>query len=452
MRNKILSIVFLTVLVLGNSCKKLDTKPTQSIDESQALNTSADVLVALVGSYSDLGNADIYGGLPFVAADLLGDFNEISWSGTFQGLTQIKNKAIPVDNGFVTRTWISGYRAINDVNNVLSGLAVVTANQKDRVEGEASFIRGAVYFDLVRLFAKAWNDGTPASNPGVPIVLAPTRGITEADQRARNTVAEVYTQVIQDLTTAEAKLPAINGFYATKGSAAAMLARVYLQKGDYANAAAAADRVIASTRYILKANYADAFPVSPTGPAQLPNTTEDIFAMQVNATQGVNSFNTHFSSSGRGDIDINDSHLDLYEPGDTRRDLFYLDGGSVYVGKFENTYGNVRLIRLAEMYLIRAEANFRLLPAAPVGGVLPLTDINRIRNRAGLTPLLVVTLADILKERKLELAFEGFTLHDVKRLQGTVGTLPWNSPKLIYPIPDREMRVNSKLVQNEGYF
>ncbi len=450
MQRKIFSILFLAITILG-SCKKLDTQPTQSIDESVALNTSADVQVALVGAYSDLGNADFYGGLPFVEADLLGDFNEIAWSGTFQGLTQIKNKSIPIDNGFVTRTWLSGYRAINDVNNILGALGVVNANQKDRVEGEARFIRGAAYFDLVRLFGKAWNDGTAASNPGVPIVLTPTRGITDADQRPRSTVAEVYAQAILDLTTAETKLPAANGFFANKTAAAAMLARIYLQKGDYAAAAAAADRVIASGRYSLRPNYAEAFPVSPAGPAQISNTSEDVFAIQVNATQGVNSFNTHYSSNSRGDIDINDSHLNLYEPGDARRALFYVDGGSVYVGKFENLYGNVRLIRLAEMYLIRAEANFRLLPAAPVGGVTPLSDINRIRNRAGLPSLLTVTLAQILRERKLELAFEGFTLHDVKRLQTSVGTLAWNAPSLIYPIPDRERRVNLQLTQNEGY-
>ena len=95
MQRKIFSILFLAITILG-SCKKLDTQPTQSIDESVALNTSADVQVALVGAYSDLGNTDLYGGLPFVGADLLGDFNEINWSGTFQGLTQMKNKAIPI--------------------------------------------------------------------------------------------------------------------------------------------------------------------------------------------------------------------------------------------------------------------------------------------------------------------------------------------------------------------
>ncbi|MDO9373971.1 MAG: RagB/SusD family nutrient uptake outer membrane protein [Ferruginibacter sp.] len=451
MRNKILSTIFLGLMLAGTSCKKLDTKPTQSIDEASALNTSADVQVALVGAYSDLIDADLYGGLAFVAPDLLGDFNEISWSGTFQGLTQINNKNIPVDNIFVRDTWLAAYRTINGVNNVLSAMSVVTANQAARIEGEASFIRGSVYFDLVRLYAKAYNDGTPGSNPGVPLVLTPTRGITDADQVPRSTVADVYAQVIADLTNAEAKLPASNTFYATKGAAAAMLARVYLQKGDYANAAQAANRVIASGLYSLKTNYADAFPAVVGSPAYIPNTTEDIFAMQVNATQGSNSFNTYYSSNGRGDISINDSHLDLYEANDERRDLFYDDGGSIYSGKNENTYGNVRVIRLAEMYLIRAEANFRLLPAAPIGGVTPLADINRIRERANLLPLALVTLPIILKERKLELAFEGFTLHDAKRLQQNVGTIAWNSPKLVYPIPDREVRVNANLEQNPGY-
>ena len=72
-------------------------------------------------------------------------------------------------------------------------------------------------------------------------------------------------------------------------------------------------------------------------------TQQIVFTMQVNATQGVNCFNTFYSSNGRSDININDTYLDLYETGETRRDLFYDDGGSVYCGKFENNYGNVHL-------------------------------------------------------------------------------------------------------------
>ena len=448
MKNKIIYISFITATLFAGCSKTLDTEPTSSISQEQALSTSGNVQAALVGTYSDLGAADIYGARVFVNPDLLGDNDELIWSGTFQGLTQIFNKSIPVDNGFITNTWLTAYTAINGANNVLSALGVVVAKDKDRIEGEAKFIRGLTYFDLVRLYGKAWNDGTPASNPGVPIVLIPTRGIDESNKLARNTVAEVYDQVIKDLTDAEAKLPATNGFFATKYSAAAILARVYLQKGDYANAVQAANRVITSGKYSLNATYADEFPYNPGGPIQISNTPEDIFALQVNPTDGVNDFNTFYSANGRGDITITDNHLNLYDPTDDRLNMFYDLSGSIYSGKFENAAGNVHVTRLAEMYLIRAEGNFRLSTSV---GATPLSDINRIRARVLLTPLVSVTLANILKERKLELSFEGFTLHDVKRLQGTVGALPWNSPKLIYPIPDREIKVNSKLTQNAGY-
>ncbi len=448
MKKKIIYLSVISLMAMTSCQKALDTTPTQSISVEDALKTSSDVQVALVGSYADMGAANLYGGRVFVNPDLLGDNDELIWSGTFQGMTQIFNKSIPVDNGFVSGTWTAGYTAINDVNNVLSALNVVNASDKDRVEGEARFIRGTTYFDLVRLFAKAYNDGTPASNPGVPLVLTPTRGIDASSLVARNTVAEVYDQIIVDLTNAETKLPASNSFFATKYAAAAMLARVYLQKGDYNNAVQAANRVIASGKYQLNGYFPDEFPFSFNGPTPISNTSEDIFAMQVNATKGINDFNTFYSSNGRGDISITDNHLNLYEAGDTRLDVFYDDNGSIFCGKYENAYGNVHVSRLAEMYLIRAEGNFRLGTSV---GATPLADINTIRGRAGIPALVTVNLAQILKERKIELSFEGFTLHDVKRLQGTVGTLSWNSPKLIYPIPDREIKVNNKLTQNEGY-
>lgn len=445
MKNKLLIILTFSIAFIACN-KKLDITPTQSIDEANALNTSSGVLTALNGAYANLGNASFYGGDVFLYSDLLGDAGELKWSGTFQGLTQIYNKAIPKNNGFVTSTWLQGYRVVNDVNNVLGALSVVDASAKDRVEGEAKFIRGSVYFDLVRLFAKAYNDGAPASNPGVPLVLTPTRGITADNNVKRNTVEEVYKQIIQDLSDAEAKLPATNGVYATKYSAAAMLARVYLQKADYLSAEKEANRVIQSGLYKLASTFAGAFPASAS--AQVPNTVEDIFDMQVNTTQGINDFYTFYSSSSRGDIDIKPAHLAMYETGDARRAFFYTSGGSVYTSKHNSRFANVRILRLAEMYLIRAESNFRL---GTVDGDTPLNDINRIRARATLPPLAVITLDAILKERKLELAFEGQTLHDVKRLQGNVSLLPWNSPKLIFPIPDREIIANPNLTQNEGY-
>ncbi len=455
MKNNIFSIGFLTITILLFSCsKELDTKPFDNIDQQNALNTSSDVEGLLVGAYGDLGADDLYGGGIFVTADLLADYNEISWSGTYQGMTQINNKAIAVDNAFTEGTWTDAYKTINDVNNVLGALSIVAEAKRDRVEGEAKFIRGSVYFDLVRVFAKAWNDGNPTANDGVPIKLTPTKDLGgAADQLPRDKVAAVYTQVIKDLTEAEALLPSSNGFFATNYAAAAMLARVYLQQGNYAAARDAADRVIASGNYKLTQANIDGIieEFLYTRAKAVDNTTEDIFAIQVTTTSGINNFQTFYSENGRGDIGIRDEHYALFEPDDLRLNLINADA---YSAKFDNVYGNVHIIRLAEMYLIRAEANSRLGTAV---GADPADDVNILRNRAGLASLPTVTLDDILKERKIELSFEGFNLHDIKRLGVSIGYftggggLDFDAPELIFPIPKRDIIVNPNLTQNEGY-
>ncbi|RFZ82980.1 RagB/SusD family nutrient uptake outer membrane protein [Mucilaginibacter terrenus] len=440
-----------TALLLTACNKQLDLKPFQQIEQDQAILTSTDVQITLVGAYNRLGLSDVYGGGAFFEPDLMATQSIIDWQGTYQDLTQMVSQTIPNDNGFVANMWLSSYQAVNQANNVIANLDKAEAAQKDRMEGEAKFIRGIVYFNLVEMYGKSYNDGSPATNPGVPIVLTPTKVVDETSKVSRASVEQTYQQVIADLTDAEAKLPASNSFYANKYSAAGMLARVYLQKGDYTNAAAAANRVISANKFSLVNPYTDEFPY----PAQVhvDNTTEDLFAVQVTPQQGTNSMNTYYASaddSGRGDIIVRDNFLAEFEPDDERAEVYTLDSDDVLrVGKFSNVYGNVRVIRLAEMYLIRAEANFRLGTAL---GATPTSDINKIRERAGLNDVATVTLASILKERRLELAFEGgFFLHDAKRLKQNVGALPYNSPKLVFPIPLREINANANLTQNEGY-
>ena len=183
---------------------------------------------------------------------------------------------------------------------------------------------------------------------------------------------------------------------------------------------------------------------------------EYIFSMTVTAQDGSNGLNTYYGvtvgsipgTSGRGDFRILPSHLALYEEDDARAAFFIRANNNTYSQKHLDRFGHVPVVRLAEMYLTRAEANFRLGTAV---GATPAADVNVIRQRAGLAPLQDVTLAQILKERKLELAFEGVQLHDLKRTRSSVRGLAWNSPRLILPIPQREMDTNKSLVQNEGY-
>lgn len=440
------------LLSVISSCKKaLEISPVDTIEQSKALLTSKDVEVALVGAYSELGSRNLYGGRAFLMADFLANTNAIEWYGTYEELTQTINKQLLKTNTFVNNVWAAGYTAINDANNVLSAISKVDAAKKNKVEGEAKFIRGAVYFDLVRLYGKAYNDGSPATNLGVPIVLTPTTAVTDESYVTRATVAAVYAQAIADLTDAEAKLPATNGFFATKSSAAGILARLYLQMGNYAAAGAAANRVITSGNYSLTSSYTAAFPTMGSSPGL--NTTEDVFSIQVTTLTGFNGYNEFYGSStygGRGDAVISQSWIDAnYVGSDDRVNAFY-DDGDMFTSKYANPYGNVSIIRLAEMYLIRAECNVRLAPAAPIGGRTPLQDLSIVRGRAGLTTT-NATLANILNERKLELAFEGFALHDAKRTQTNIGSIAWNANNLVFPIPQIEMDANKNLVQNPGY-
>lgn len=445
MKNRILNylMVFVLVFSVAGCEKRLDIEPRQTVDESKALLTSSDVEAALIGAYALAGDGDVLGGNAYVNAELLGAFNEINWSGTFQGMTQIYNKVIPVNNAFITNTWTNSYAAINTLNNVLSAIDKVDEGERDRVEANAKFLRALLYFNLVKWYGKDWNNGDPNTNPGVPIVTVPTRIVTDENKVPRNTVAEVYEFVIEDLLDAKSKTEWVGP--------SALLARVYLQQSNFEGAATEANNVISSGQYSLTSTYMESFPpIYP--PKSRESTSEEIFSIEVNETSGINDFNTYMSSNGRGDIDITDDHLDLYDPNDDRLNMFYNDGGSIYTGKHENQYSDVTVIRLAEMYLIRAEANFRL-GGAPIGGITPAQDINRIRARVNLDPIAEadLTLEDILLERKLELAFEGFAIDDAKRLKQSVGSVEWDSPRLVFPIPERETLVNKNLVQNEGY-
>jgi len=436
-----------------SSCKDaLNISPVDTVDQSKALLTSKDVEVALVGAYADLGSRNFYGGRPFLMADFMANTGAIDWGGTFEELTQANTKLLLKTNIFVNNVWAAGYTAINDANNVLAAISKVEAAKKNRVEGEAKFIRAAAYFDLVRLFGKAYNDGSPSSNLGVPLVLTPTNGINEQSYVSRATVSVIYNQVISDLTDAESKLPPDNGFFASKYTAAAMLARVYLQMANYPAAGAAADRVISSGKFTLKTPFADAFPKIGSAPGS--NTSEDIFSMQVTNLTGFNAYNEFYGSAsygGRGDAIISQNWIDnTYDPDDDRKNAFYDDDDDIFTAKFANQYGNVSIIRLAEMYLIRAECNARLAPAAPIGGQTPLQDLSVIRGRANLTTT-TASVSDIINERQLEFAFEGFSLHDAKRTQTNIGSIPWNDNRLVFPIPQREMDANKKLTQNPGY-
>jgi hypothetical protein len=448
-------LLALTSVLITGCDKRLDIAPYQSIAEDRALNTEGDVLVTLIGCYDGIQNAATLGGEIMVLNDLIGNSTNINFTGTFAGLNDAYNGLMVSNNSFAASTWSAAYNTINRCNNVLSAVDKVTSSvaKKNSVEGEALFIRSALYFELVRLYAKTIGDGDAALNPGVPLVLTPTRGVTDADYKPRSSVQAVYTQIVTDLTRAESILPSSNGFYANKWAAAALLARVQLMQKNFAGARDAANRVITGSGRSLNPDFTRLWFTMINNGGAMPS--EYLFGVKVTTQDGTNAINTYFGrtisgmpgTAGRSDCKVRAAHIAMYEAGD-RRNFFVLSGGSFYTQKHLDRFGDVPVIRLAEMFLTRAECNFRSNTAV---GATPLADVNAIRTRAGLTPLTTVALNDITRERNLELAFEGHNLHEAKRLQTNVGSFAWNSPKLIMPIPQREMDVNKQLVQNEGY-
>jgi hypothetical protein len=239
--------------------------------------------------------------------------------------------------------------------------------------------------------------------------------------------------------------------------------------GNYAGAAAEANYVIQSGLFALTSTPLKAFNNSSNSP-------EDIFAFQNNVASNNYWLAVMYASlygAGRGDYEIQQVFLDRFDPSDLRgmfqdnTESFYtianitmmyyrgvgtiVNSNGINTSKWGNYYTNINMIRLAEMYLIRAEANFED-PGADVGPNTPTQDINVVRARAN-APLYAapVTRQQIRDERYLELCWEGFRLHDLKRWKQTIGGYAYNEGNLIIPIPFREMEVNDLLEQNSWY-
>lgn len=461
----IYKILFCSVLTLGvvTACnKKLDLSPRQNIDATTAIQTAADVEAAVVGAYSVMGGGALYGTNLLMVSETQASYfpnteQYASWRGTFTGQQQIGRKTMNRDNGEAARMWTAAYLAINTANIVLDNLGVVTdADQKNQFEGEALFIRGIMHFELVRYFALPWDPSTTNNQPGVVIKTKASK--TEADaaeKLPRNNVSEVYAQVISDLKAAATKLPEDNGTRADKFTALAFLAKVYLQQSDYAKARDAANEVIESGKYEMNASVRAVF--------DNKNTDESIFEIQQNdqnnagnSNDGMATFFASLPGIGRADVRIAAAFVNSYNPNDLRRNEWYYIGtgsrpGNWYCGKWKSFSQNLPVLRIAEMFLIRAETNLRLGTSV---GDTPENDLAQVRNpiRTNLAVIAGPTLNNILAERVYELAFEGFRIHEIKRLKQSFSNYTWNDNILVFPIPQREIDATENvLTQNPGY-
>ncbi len=447
-------IVFLLALsfFLFSCENELEINPTDNLPGELAITSETNVAAILIGVYDEAGQIASYGGRLQMLSDLLGTDTEVNWTGTFVQPREAFTKSFLIDNTWVRDVWGNAFETINQANLVIDNIDIVTssAEEKARIEGEAKFLRALAYFDLVRNFGAPYIAGGSNSQLAVPLRLNGLVDFSVNLDAARDTVEEVYTQVISDAQEAYALLPESNSFFADRYAAQALLARVYFQQENYAAARDAANDVLLNSGHSLAPTFDDVFNKEGDGP-------EDIFSFQVTSQTGANNLVNHYASEadgGRGgDIVINDDYLALFDDpeNDERASYVYTNPANEkqLTNKYRQQFANIFVFRIAEMHLIRLESNFREGTSV---GLDPLTEINALRSRSGASALAGPLTNDLIfNERQLELGFEGFLIHDIKRTQRSVGTIPFDADVLVYPIPQTEMDTNPLMVQNPGY-
>jgi hypothetical protein len=483
--------IILTVVILGialQSCAGfLDQKPTDSTLSIEAITTPADAQVALNGAFRAMSNFSYYGRQFLLYADFKGgDMTPPSLGlGNDALFTFIHNFNMSNFGEY----WSSMYYVILQSNNLLAALEedvvkIESENDQqaiDNIKGQALFVRALAHFDLVRIYGYPYLKDNGAS-PGVAVV---TEVLNAKEQLARNSVAEVYAQVIQDLTQAAAllnksKIELGANYYAAKS----LLARVYLYKGDWDNAYSNATEVINSGVYQLYTpeNWLDSWgadygsesifelPVrvgendlalsSPTHmlrPSYVNNGSSSMVASKI-FEQLLNEDPEDVRWRIMGNETINDGHAWLVK------------GRLGWIRKYEKndqTANNLKIIRLSEVYLIAAEAALKKSAADKDAAA---NYLNSIRKRSPSLPLAEagdVQLEDlILKERRKEFICEGHTYFDYMRLGRTVHydqtlfpigpegrklSIDWHYYKCVMPIPMYELLANPNVVQNQGY-
>ncbi len=443
---KKISYIFIILALTAMSCTKmLDVQPTASISTDQAIKDETGINKAITGAYYSLHDVGNYGRNHVIVEDLAAD--NLAWTGTTRDYLQIDDNLIASDNGIIDGIWTSNYDCINRVNNVLERIGGIemSTDKRNMYTGDALFLRALSHFNLLGYFG------------GIPIKTRPTLDLSSINQ-ARNTVADVYKQVIADLVEAEKILPASRPLgWASSYSATALLARVYLSQFQFtgdasiaAQAKARADEVINNGGYILAPAYADLF----NG-----NTTESIFEVIFDA-QNYNRLAQYFfpvSLTGRYEVSPPAVFVQSFQATDTVRfnasitfDAKNLPYGIKYTDVTSGT-DRVYVLRLAEMYMIRAEAL-----AYTSGNIDDIrNDINTLRLRSGLAPTTATTYAElqlaIENERRHEFAFESQRWSDLVRTKRATTVLGIDQKYTLFPIPLSELQTNTLMKQNPGY-
>jgi hypothetical protein len=455
----------------------LDLAPISQANTSSFFRTQSDMLNALSGAYAALQFGGQYGQY-YVFAEIPSDDTTPVLSGSVTDQDEFDKFYLRTTNPFLATRWTDGYRGISRCNTILDRIGAVQMDEalKARITGETKFLRALMYFNLVRVYGD------------VPLVLTEITDPLQGYTYGRAPVAEVYAQIIKDLTDAEAVLPpsytGLNVGRATRGAAKGLLGKVYLTRRQYADAATKLREVIDAGTYDLLPNYADLF-----RPAN-KNSRESLFEVQYkkgaigegsnfgNTYAPENSGNAVIQFGGGGNNRPTADLVNAYEAGDPRRNASlatsYVNAQGVridynYIRKYLDapvTNGDAEdnwyVLRYADILLLYAEA---LNESGQTAQALPY--LNQVRQRAQLAPRTGLGQAELRlaleQERRVELAFEGHRWFDLVRTGRAIPVLnakaasigiqtPLTENNLVFPVPQSQIDINpERITQNRGY-
>ncbi|MEQ6120549.1 RagB/SusD family nutrient uptake outer membrane protein [Reichenbachiella sp. MALMAid0571] len=456
----------LIIGVLSTSCTdELDQSPITEKDASNFFSTEVEIESAIMGVYASLQAGGLYG-LDLIAA------GEVSSDITFEEVPtnddgrfgQLDNFTTFPGNSVVANIWQHSYVTIQRANLVLNRIDDISFNDSDvknhRI-GETRFVRALMYFNLVRLYGD------------VPLVTRETIDPTSYFGQGRTAKSEVYTQIESDLTSAISLLPDVNGAGRPgKGTAQALLGKVYLTLGQYGNAATELQKVVDSGNYSLVADVNSIFGIANE------NNSEVLFAVEFKEelngnSEGSNAF-SQFSPAGatanaKGHNIPTMDFYESYNASDLRKSAYFKETGTgvPYTNKWSVNSGNSNdggsdfiVIRYSDVVLMLAEA----LNETDATGAIDL--LNSIRNRAGLSNTTAVSKSEIREaiasERKFELINEGQRWFDLVRANMAISimnayfasigmNITIGEDNLLLPVPQSQIDADPALKQNPGY-
>lgn len=484
MKTRIVLLAIAAGAIQLAGCKKddLEPVPTNVVADVSAFDSESRILGQVNGLYATIKNAGLYGGRYQIFNDIRGGDFQNDRTNVVTGFDVWNYTPGNSSGNSVQAVWSRAYYAINLANVFLAGMdakgaAVVGDEKANQFRGEARFVRAMCYYAMLQLYARPYWDGS-GSKPGLPLRLTANTGPSDYNL-ARATVAEVYTQILEDLNFAEANLPAnyatnaLNTTRAHTNTAIAIKARVYLSMGRYPDVITEANKIVsASAPFTASTGVAHALQASVATIYTNYSTTESILSMPFSdvETPGTqNQLGYYYGSSamngGNGEYSLLSTGIiantDWAET-DARRAFIVTSGTKKYLNKYPKSAPFTDwapVIRYPEVLLSLAEAITRSSNTVDDRAVALL---NAVRQRsdasAGFTSGDFASAdelaAAIMTERRIEFLGEGLAGADLTRLGLPLPAKPGitavaaTQQEYIWPISSTELLLNELCVDN----